>query len=169
MCLVVFLDYQGKTNHLYNLEATPAEGVTRRLSRLDKDKYKDIIVGNEEAVQAVNAAPYYTNSSQLPVNFTSDLFEAMDLQDDLQTKYTGGTVLHGFIGEALPSSEAVKNLVKKIAHKYHLPYFTITPTFSVCPKHGYLAGEHFFCPKCDEEIGYLAQEQVEKEVEQILI
>ena len=163
------LDYQGKTNHLYNLEATPAEGVTRRLSRIDKDKYKDIIVGNEEAVQTANAAPYYTNSSQLPVNFTSDLFEAMDLQDELQTKYTGGTVLHGFIGEALPSAEAVKNLVKKIAHKYHLPYFTITPTFSVCPKHGYLAGEHFFCPKCDEEIGYLAQEQVEKKVEQILI
>ncbi|MDP2709169.1 MAG: ribonucleoside triphosphate reductase [bacterium] len=163
------LDYQGKTNHLYNLEATPAEGVTRRLSRIDKDKYKDIIVGNEEAVQTANAAPYYTNSSQLPVNFTSDLFEAMDLQDELQTKYTGGTVLHGFIGEALPSAEAVKNLVKKIAYKYHLPYFTITPTFSVCPKHGYLAGEHFFCPKCDEEIGYLAQGQVEKEVEQILI
>ena len=163
------LDYQGKTNHLYNLEATPAEGVTRRLSRLDKDKYKDIIVGNEEAVQAKNAAPYYTNSSQLPVNYTNDLFEAMDLQDDLQTKYTGGTVLHGFIGEALPSAEAVKNLVKKIAYKYHLPYFTITPTFSVCPKHGYLAGEHFFCPKCDEEIGYLPKDQVEKEVEQILI
>lgn len=163
------LDFQGKTNHLYNLEATPAEGVTRRLSRIDKDKYKDIIVGNEAAVEASGAAPYYTNSSQLPVNFTSDLFEAMDLQDELQTKYTGGTVLHGFIGEALPSAEAVKNLVKKIAHKYHLPYFTITPTFSVCPKHGYLAGEHFFCPKCDEEIGYLQKEEVAKEVEQILI
>ncbi len=160
------LDYQGKTNHLYNLEATPAEGVTRRLSRIDKDKYKDIIVGNEESVNSMNAAPYYTNSSQLPVNFTSDLFEAMDLQDDLQTKYTGGTVLHCFVGESLPSAEAVKNLVKKISHKYHLPYFTITPTFSICPKHGYLAGEHFFCPKCDEEIGYVSREKIASHVEQ---
>ncbi len=163
------LDFQGKTNHLYNLEATPAEGVTRRLSRIDKDKYKDIIVANEEAFQAGKASPYYTNSTQLPVNYTSDLFEAMDLQDDIQTKYTGGTVLHGFIGEALPSAESVRSLVKKIVNKYHMPYFTITPTFSVCPKHGYLAGEHFFCPKCDEEIGYMPKEQVEKEVEQILI
>ncbi|MDP2736191.1 MAG: ribonucleoside triphosphate reductase [bacterium] len=163
------LDYQGKTNHLYNLEATPAEGVTRRLSRIDKDKYKDIIVGNEEAVQTANAAPYYTNSSQLPVNYTQDIFEALDLQDDLQVKYTGGTVLHGFIGEALPSVESVKALVKKIAYKYHLPYFTITPTFSVCPKHGYLAGEHFFCPKCDEEIGYVSEEEVIKQAENILI
>jgi len=163
------LDFQGKTNHLYNLEATPAEGVTRRLSRIDKDKYKDILVANEEAFQAGKASPYYTNSTQLPVNYTSDLFEAMDLQDDIQVKYTGGTVLHGFIGEALPSAEAVRNLVKKIVNKYHMPYFTITPTFSICPKHGYLAGEHFFCPKCDEEIGYMPQEQVAKEVEQILI
>lgn len=163
------LDFQGKTNHLYNLEATPAEGVTRRLSKIDKDKYKDIIVGNEESVQSSNAAPYYTNSSQLPVNFTSDLFEAMDLQDDLQTKYTGGTVLHCFIGEALPSAQAVKNLVKKISHKYHMPYFTITPTFSICPKHGYLAGEHFFCPKCDQEIGYVPKEKIIAQVEQSLI
>jgi len=163
------LDYQGKTNHLYNLEATPAEGVTRRLSRIDKDKYADIIVANEAAVQAGKASPYYTNSSQLPVNYTADLFEALDLQDELQTKYTGGTVLHGFIGEALPSAEAVKSLVKKIVNKYHLPYFTITPTFSVCPKHGYLAGEHFFCPKCDEEIGYLPKEKTEREVEHALI
>lgn len=163
------LDYQEKTNHLYNLEATPAEGVTRRLSRIDKDKYQDIIVGNEESVKSSGAAPYYTNSSQLPVNFTSDLFEAMDLQDELQSKYTGGTVLHCFVGEALPSAEAVKNLVKKISHKYRLPYFTITPTFSICPKHGYLAGEHFFCPKCDEEIGYVPQEEIASQVEQSLI
>jgi len=163
------LDYQGKTNHLYNLEATPAEGVTRRLSRIDKDKYKEIIVANEGAFQSSQAAPYYTNSSQLPVSYTQDIFEALDLQDDLQTKYTGGTVLHGFIGEALPSAEAVKSLVKKIAYKYHLPYFTITPTFSVCPKHGYLAGEHFFCPKCDEEIGYLPKEEMIKQAENILI
>ena len=148
------MDYQNKTNHLYNLEATPAEGTSRRLSRIDKDKYADIIVANEEAVRERKAAPFYTNSSQLPVNYTDDLFEALDLQDDIQIKYTGGTVFHSFIGEALPSSEAVKKLVKTIAYNYHLPYFTITPTFSVCPKHGYLAGEHQFCPKCDEEIGY---------------
>ncbi len=148
------LDFQGKTNHLYNLEATPAEGVTRRMAKTDKDKFADIIVANEAAVRAGKASPYYTNSTQLPVNFTDDLFEALDLQDKIQTKYTGGTVLHAFVGEAMPSAEAVKKLVKKIAENYHLPYFTITPTFSICPKHGYLAGEHFFCPKCDQEIGY---------------
>lgn len=148
------MDFQTKTNHLYNLEATPAEGTSRRLSQLDKDKFKDIIVANEINLDD-KTAPYYTNSTQLPVNFTDDLFEALDLQDDLQTKYTGGTVFHGFIGEALPNAEAVKNIVKKIAYNYHMPYFTITPTFSICPKHGYLAGEHFFCPICDEEIGYI--------------
>jgi ribonucleoside-triphosphate reductase len=145
------MDYQNDTNHLYNLEATPAEGVTRRLARIDMDKFPDIIVANNEAARSGKASPYYTNSSQLPVNFTDDIFEALDLQDDLQTKYTGGTVLHGFIGEAMPSAEAVKKVIKTIAHKYKLPYFTITPTFSICPKHGYLPGEHFFCPKCDEE------------------
>lgn len=147
------MDYQTETNHLYNLEATPAEGVTRRLSRLDKEKYPDIIVANDEQVRAGKASPYYTNSSQLPVNHTDDLFEAMDLQDDLQTKYTGGTVLHGFIGEALPSAESVKNLINTIAHKYKMPYFTITPTFSICPKHGYISGEHYYCPICDQEAG----------------
>ena len=91
----------------------------------------------------------------MPVNYTEDIFEALDLQDDLQTRYTGGTVLHGFIGEKMPSISATKKLVKKIAENYHLPYFTITPTFSVCPVHGYIAGEHFFCPKCDAEIGYI--------------
>ena len=149
------MDYQNKTNHLYNLEATPAEGTSRRLSRLDKDKYPDIIVANNEAVNARNAAPFYTNSSQLPVNHTDDLFEALDLQDDIQIKYTGGTVFHSFIGEALPSAESVKKLIKTIAHNYRLPYFTITPTFSICPKHGYIAGEYHYCPKCDEEIGYV--------------
>jgi ribonucleoside-triphosphate reductase len=163
------LDFQGKTNHLYNLEATPAEGVTRRVSRIDKDKYKDIIVANEAAVQSGKASPYYTNSSQLPVNYTDDLFEALDLQDDIQVKYTGGTVLHAFLGEALPSAEAVKNLVRKIVNRYHLPYFTITPTFSICPKHGHMAGEHFFCPKCDQEIGYTPKEEVAREIEQAII
>lgn len=146
------MDFQNETDHLYNLEATPGEGTTRRFSRADKDKYPDIIVANEEAYQA-GAAPYYTNSTQLPVNHTNDIFEALDLQDDIQTKYTGGTVLHGFIGEALPDAQSVKELVKKISYNYHLPYFTITPTFSICPIHGYLKGEHHFCPKCDEELG----------------
>ena len=149
------MDYQNDTNNLYNLEATPAEGTARSLARKDKDIYPDIIVSNEEKIkQDPTITPYYTNSSQLPVNFTDDIFEALDLQDDLQTRYTGGTVLHGFIGEAMPSAQAVGKLVKRIAEKYKLPYFTITPTFSICPKHGYLAGEHHFCPKCDEEIGY---------------
>ena len=148
------MDYQNETNSLYNLEATPAEGTTRSLARKDKDKYPDIIVANEEALRRdPNVAPYYTNSTHLPVNFTDDIFTALDLQDELQTCYTGGTVLHGFIGEAMPSAKAVGALVKRIAENYHLPYFTITPTFSICPKHGYLSGEHFYCPKCDEEIG----------------
>jgi anaerobic ribonucleoside-triphosphate reductase len=159
------MDYQNATNHLYNLEATPAEGTSRRLSRIDKDKYPDIIVANEEAVSAGKSSPYYTNSSQLPVNYTDDLFEALDLQDDIQTKYTGGTVLHAFIGEALPTAEAVKKLVKKISYNYHLPYFTITPTFSICPTHGYLSGEHHFCPKCDEEIGFIGDTaNIEREI-----
>lgn len=152
------MDYQNTTNNLYNLEATPAEGTSRRLARSDKDMYPEIIVANDEAVKARGVSPYYTNSSQLPVNYTEDLFEALDLQDDIQTKYTGGTVLHAFIGEALPSAEAVKKIVKKISYNYRLPYFTITPTFSICPKHGYLVGEHHFCPKCDEEIGFIASQ-----------
>ena len=146
-------NFQEKTNHLFNLEATPGEGTTRRFSRNDKDRYPDIIVANEEAVRTLGSAPYYTNSTQLPVNHTNDLFEALDLQDDLQTKYTGGTVLHAFLGEALPNAESVKNLIRKIATNYHLPYFTLTPTFSVCPVHGYLSGEHRYCPRCDEERG----------------
>ncbi|MFA6393615.1 MAG: ribonucleoside triphosphate reductase [Patescibacteria group bacterium] len=147
------MDYQNSTNHLYNLEATPAEGTTRRLANLDKKKYADIIVANNEEVITREAAPFYSNSTQLPVGFTDDMFMALDLQDGLQTRYTGGTVFHGFIGEALPSAESVKNLVRKIAYNYKLPYFTVTPTFSICPKHGYLAGEHHYCPKCDEENG----------------
>ena len=148
------MDFQNKSNHLYNLEATPAEGACRRLAQIDKNNYPDIIVANNEAYNAGKAAPYYTNSTHLPVNFTDDLFEALDKQDDVQTKYTGGTVFHAFLGESMPSAESVKKLVKTIAHSYHLPYFTITPTFSICPKHGYIAGEHKFCPKCDEEMGY---------------
>ncbi|OGF26254.1 ribonucleoside triphosphate reductase [Candidatus Falkowbacteria bacterium RIFOXYB2_FULL_47_14] len=148
------MDYQNSTNNLYNLEATPAEGTSRRLARIDKDKHADIIVANEDGVRTRKASPFYTNSTQLPVNYTDDLFEALDLQDDIQTKYTGGTVLHAYLGEALPSAEAVKRLVRKIATNYQLPYFTLTPTFSICPKHGYLVGEHHYCPKCDKENGY---------------
>lgn len=149
------MDYQIESNNLYNLEATPAEGTSYRFAKADKLKYPDIICANEKAYRERGAEPYYTNSSQLPVDFTDDIFAALDLQDDLQTRYTGGTVFHGFIGERMPSPESTKKLVKKIAERYHLPYFTVTPTFSVCPVHGYISGEHFFCPKCDAEIGYI--------------
>jgi ribonucleoside-triphosphate reductase len=147
------MDYQNETNNLYNLEASPAEGATYRFAKKDKELYPDIIVGNEEA-WAGGSAPYYTNSTHLPVGHTEDIFTALDLQDELQTRYTGGTVLHGFLGERINSHEAVKKLVKSIVENYKLPYFTISPTFSICPKHGYLAGEHRYCPKCDQEIGY---------------
>ncbi len=154
------LRYQKETEHLYNLEATPAEGTTYRLAKLDQERYPDIIFANDEAVKKEGAEPYYTNSSQLPVGYTSDIFEALDLQDDLQTKYTGGTVLHGFLGEKINDIEVVKNLVRTIATKYALPYFTFTPTFSICPKHGYIKGEHHTCPKCKLE---LSQQQVQFE------
>lgn len=149
------MDYQNETNQLFNLEATPAEGTSYRFARLDKEKYPDIITANEKAVRETGADPYYTNSTHLPVGYTSDIFEALKLQDDLQTRYTGGTVFHVFVGERLPSVESTKSLVKKIAENFRLPYFTITPTFSICPVHGYLSGEHEFCPKCDEEMGYV--------------
>jgi anaerobic ribonucleoside-triphosphate reductase len=155
------MDYQNDTNNLYNLEATPGEGTTRRLSRADVERYPDIMVANQEMYQSGQAAPYYTNSSQLPVNHTDDLFTALDLQDDIQTRYTGGTVLHGYLGEAMPSAESVKKLVKRISYNYKMPYFTITPTFSICPKHGYISGEHKYCPKCDEEIGYSGTDTAE--------
>jgi len=148
------MDYQNETNDLYNLEATPGEGCTYRFAKKDQQLYPGIICSNSEAVQKFKADPYYTNSTHLHVSHTSDIFSALDLQDDLQIKYTGGTVLHGYLGERLPDGDTAKKLVKKIVDNYRLPYFTITPTFSICPKHGYLAGEHKFCPKCDEEIGY---------------
>ena len=142
------INYQKSTGHLYNLEATPAEGTSYRLAKIDKEKYPDIVVANERDVIKKGAAPYYTNSTQLPVGYTDDLFEALDLQDEIQARYTGGTILHGFIGERLTSGEAVKNLVRTVFTKYRLPYFSVTPTFSICPQHGYLAGEHEFCPQC---------------------
>lgn len=142
------IKYQKETDNMYNLEATPAEGTTYRLAKLDQKKYPDIIFANNESVKSGAAEPYYTNSSQLPVGYTNDIFEALDLQDNLQTKYTGGTVLHGFLGEKVDDIEVVKNLVRTIATKYSLPYFTFTPTFSICPLHGYIPGEHHTCPKC---------------------
>jgi anaerobic ribonucleoside-triphosphate reductase len=149
--------YQEETGQIYNLEATPGEGTTTRFAKRDKEQFPDIITANDEAVKFMGARPYYTNSSQLPVDFSKDIFEALDLQDDLQTMYTGGTVLHGFIGERIDDIATVKKLVRKIAENYKLPYFTISPTFSVCPKHGYLSGEHEYCPVCDEDIGYVEQ------------
>lgn len=145
--------YQEETGNIYNLEATPGEGTSYRFARKDKERFGRIIVANERAVRDNKAKPYYTNSTQLPVNYTTDVFEALELQDDLQTKYTGGTVFHMFIGEKIPK-EAVKLLVRKVAENFKLPYFTLTPTFSICPKHGYLAGDHEYCPKCDQENGY---------------
>ena len=154
-------EYQNETGSIYNLEATPGEGTTYRFAREDKKRFGRIIVANEDAVKR-GGKPYYTNSTQLPVGFTDDVFEALDLQDELQTRYTGGTVLHGFIGEKLEGNSA-KILVKKIAENFHLPYFTLTPTFSICPKHGYLSGDHEYCPKCDDEIGFVDGENVVKE------
>jgi ribonucleoside-triphosphate reductase (formate) len=139
--------YQEKTDNLYNLEATPAEGTSYRLALKDKKRFPKMVFANNGAVLK-GCEPYYTNSSQLPVGLTEDVFEALDMQDSLQTKYTGGTVFHIFLGEKMDNIENAKKLVKKIALNYKLPYFTLSPTFSVCPTHGYLNGEHHQCPKC---------------------
>ncbi|GAI50552.1 unnamed protein product, partial [marine sediment metagenome] len=136
------IKYQKETGNLYNLEATPGEGTSYRQAKIDKEKYPDIITAGTKET------PYYTNSSMLPVNYTDDIFEALKLQDDLQCKYTGGTVLHLFLGERISDIATVKRLTKKIFEKFHLPYITFTPTFSICPVHGYLTGEHWTCPKC---------------------
>ncbi|MDR1626811.1 MAG: ribonucleoside triphosphate reductase [Spirochaetia bacterium] len=136
--------YQEDTGSLYNLEATPAESTSYRLAKHDREKFADIIASGE-------AEPYYTNSSQLPVGYTADIFDALDHQDELQTRYTGGTVFHAFLGEAIEDWKTCRNLVRKIAENYRLPYFTISPTFSICPRHGYLAGEHLTCPSCESE------------------
>ena len=140
------VEFQEETGHMNNLEATPAEGTTYRLAREDQKRYPDILqAGSEER-------PYYTNSSQLPVGFTDDPFEALQMQDELQKKYTGGTVLHLYMSERISSVEACKKLVKRALSQFKLPYITITPTFSICPDHGYLSGEHEFCPRCDDEL-----------------
>jgi ribonucleoside-triphosphate reductase len=149
-------EFQRQEDEIFNLEATPAEGTSFRLAMLDRKKNPEMKVFNQERYGGKKARPYYTNSTQLPVGFTNDIFEALKLQDQLQTKYTGGTVLHGFIGEKLPSIEATKNLVRTIASNFRLPYFTITPTFSICPKHGYIQGEHEYCPKCDDDAGVVS-------------
>ncbi|MCK5295288.1 MAG: ribonucleoside triphosphate reductase [Alphaproteobacteria bacterium] len=140
------VEFQTETGNMYNLEATPAEGATYRFAREDKKRFDTIIqAGNKET-------PYYTNSSQLPVGYTDDPFEALSHQDDLQAKYTGGTVLHLYMNERISSSQACKTLLRRVLETYRLPYLTITPTFSICPKHGYISGEHKFCPFCDEEL-----------------
>ncbi|WAD26055.1 ribonucleoside triphosphate reductase [Stutzerimonas nitrititolerans] len=142
----VLVRFQEETGHLYNLEATPAEGTTYRFAKEDRKRFPDILqAGTAEA-------PYYTNSSQLPVGFTDDPFEALALQDELQTKYTGGTVLHLYMAEQISSAQACKNLVRKALGRFRLPYLTVTPTFSICPVHGYLSGEYEFCPRCDEAL-----------------
>lgn len=149
---IKMMEYQEETDSLFNLEATPAEGTAYRFASLDKELYPDLICANEEAYQD-GMAPYYTNSTHLPVNYTDDIFDALDHQDELQIRYTGGTVLHGFIGERLSDGESCKLLVRRIAENYRLPYYTISPTFSICPVHGYLPGAHEYCPKCDAEMG----------------
>ncbi len=138
----VLVKYQTDTGNIYNLEATPAESTAYRLALQDREKYPDIIAAGTKKV------PYYTNSSQLPVNYTSDIFEALKLQDEIQCKYNGGTVLHLFLGEKISDIQTVKVALKKIFSNFHLPYITFTPTFSICPVHGYIAGEHFSCPQC---------------------
>jgi ribonucleoside-triphosphate reductase len=140
------VEFQEETGHMYNLEATPAEGTTYRFAREDLKRYEGIIqAGTPEE-------PYYTNSSQLPVGYTSDPFQALEEQEELQKKYTGGTVLHLYMGERVSSAKACKQLVKRSLENFRLPYITVTPTFSICPKHGYIAGEHAYCPICDEEL-----------------
>jgi ribonucleoside-triphosphate reductase len=157
-------DFQEETGELYNLEATPAESTSYRLAKHDKQRYPNIICSG-------TTEPYYTNSTQLPVMETEDIFDALDLQETLQTAYTGGTVFHTFVGEAIEDWRVCRDLVKTIAYNYRIPYFTISPTFSVCPVHGYLTGEHFFCPKCKEEEEERLRKRIgalEKEREEVL-
>ena len=154
-------DIQEETGEIFNLEATPAEGTAYRLAMIDKKQYHDILCANEPQYQS-GADPFYTNSSQLPVNYTDDIFEALELQGELQTRYTGGTVFHTFLGEQITNLEATKTLIKRITDNFRLPYFTISPTFSVCDSHGYIPGYHETCPTCQKKteiysriVGYL--------------
>ncbi len=141
-------DYQEETGCIYNLEATPAEGTSYRLARIDKKRYRDIIFANQKQIASNHAEPFYTNSSQLPVDFSGDLFDALEHQETLQSLYTGGTVFHIFLGERMQSWKSAAELIKKVAWNSKLPYFTLTPTFSICPTHGYTTGEHKQCPVC---------------------
>ncbi len=157
----IIAEVQEETGDIFNLEATPAEGTSYRLAMLDKKLFPEIICANEADYQT-GAAPYYTNSTQLPVNYTDDVFETLQLQDRLQTKYTGGTVLHIYLGEQVEDTAVTKHLISKIANQFHLPYFTLSPTFSICPSHGYLKGEKAMCDCCNQEteiysrvVGYL--------------
>ena len=140
------VEYQEQYGDLYNLEATPAESTTYRLAKHDRERWPDIKTAGKEG-----DTPYYTNSSHLPVDYTADIFDALDIQDELQTLYTSGTVFHAFLGEKLPDWKSAANLVRKIAENYRLPYYTLSPTYSVCKEHGYIAGEHFTCPKCGKK------------------
>jgi ribonucleoside-triphosphate reductase (formate) len=140
------LEFQDQTGNMYNLEATPAEGTTYRFAKEDRKRYPDILQAGTPDM------PYYTNSSQLPVGFTDDPFEALERQEELQRKYTGGTVLHLYMTEPVSSPNACRTLVKRALSRFRLPYITVSPTFSICPKHGYLSGSHEFCPKCDADI-----------------
>jgi ribonucleoside-triphosphate reductase len=149
------VEYQTETGHSYNLEATPAEGTSARLAKLDRKRFPEIITAGKEQ-------DCYTNSTQLPVEFTDDIFKAVELQDELQSLYTGGTVLHFYLGEKIEDKEICKKLIKKIFTTSKMPYISMTPTFSVCKNHGYVAGEHFNCPHCGEKaevwsrvVGYL--------------
>lgn len=135
-------DYQEKYGDLYNLEATPAESTSYRLAKHDVERYPDIITATDNKK---GNTPYYTNSSHLPVGYTEDIFDALDIQDELQTLYTSGTVFHAFLGEKLPSWKSAANLVRKIAENYKLPYYTLSPTYSICKNHGYMTGEHYTC------------------------
>ena len=139
-------DYQEQYGDLYNLEATPAESTAYRLAKHDVARYPDIITAAGDC-----GTPFYTNSSHLPVGYTEDIFSALDVQDELQTRYTSGTVFHAFLGEKLPDWQAAANLVRKIAENYRLPYYTMSPTYSVCSEHGYLVGEQHVCPHCGKE------------------
>ncbi len=149
-------EFQEESGHLYNLEATPAEGATYRFAREDRKRYPGILQAGEAQ------HPYYTNSSQLPVDYTDDPFEALELQEALQRKYTGGTVVHLYVGERMSGGEACKRLVRRSLENFRIPYLTITPTFSICPVHGYLSGEHTFCPLCDEEVLARKQQETDK-------
>ena len=142
-------NFQEETGCIYNLEATPAEGTSYRLARLDKKRYRDIIFANQKQINSNRAEPFYTNSSQLPVDFSGDLFDALEHQETLQSLYTGGTVFHIFLGERLPTWKSAAELIKKVAWNSKLPYFTLSPTFSICPTHGYTNGEHKHCPICE--------------------